>query len=92
MQAQCSVLGYKIYLSFFDDKFAIEIYENGLSNGNINSELKKQESIEQKVGFEFIRIDPGKADFNIFKAFYEIYSHLRQWPNQLTKNYWLIKF
>ena len=41
MQTQCSVLGYKIYLSFFDDKFAIEIYENGLSKRNINSELKK---------------------------------------------------
>ena len=48
--------------------------------------MKRQESIEQELGCEFLRIDPDKKDFYIFKAISEIFWHIKQSSNKLTKN------
>ena len=76
-----SLLGYRIDLYFHDYKLAIEIDENGHSNRSIDFEIKKQKAIEQISGRKFIRIDPNKEDFDIFKAINEIFMHIKQSSN-----------
>ena len=78
IQIQYNVLSYRIDLHFQDYKLAIETDENGHSHRNIDYEIKRQEAIEQELGCKFIRIDPGKEDFDIFKAVHEIFRHIKQ--------------
>ena len=47
------------------------------SNRNIDYEIKRQKTIEQKLGCEFLRIDPDKDDFDIFKAVNEIFKYIK---------------
>ena len=81
MQTQY-VLRYRIDLYFQDYKLAIEndveIDENGHSDRNINSKIKRQKAIEQEIGCKFIRIDLDKEDFDIFRAINEIFRHIKQ--------------
>ena len=76
MQAQYSVLGYRIDLYFYDNKLAVEIDENGHSDRNIQYQIERQKAIEQELGCKFIRIDPGKEDFDIFRAINEIFRYI----------------
>ena len=69
MQTQYSVLDYRFDLYFDDYKLAIEIDETEHSDLNIDYEIKKQKATEQELNCEFIRIDPDKEDFNIFKDY-----------------------
>ena len=85
MQTQYSVLGYRIDLYFHDYKLTIEIDENGHSHRNIDFEIKKQKATERELGCAFIRIDPDKEDFDVFKGIKEIFRHMKQSSNQLTK-------
>ena len=41
-------------------------------------EIKIQKAIEQKLGCKFIRIDPNKEDFDIFRTISEILKHIKQ--------------
>ena len=77
------MLGYRVDLYFHDYKLVAEIDENGHGDRNIDYEIKRQKTIEQERGFHFIRIDPGKENFDIVKAINEILRH-RQSSNQLT--------
>ena len=63
MQTQYNVLGYRI-----DFKLVIEIDENGHSGKNIDYKIKQQKAIEQELGCKFIRNDPDKEGFNIFRT------------------------
>ena len=72
MQTQYNVLSYRIDLYIHDYKLAIEIDKNGHSDRNIAYEIKRQKTIEQKLGCKFIRIGPNKEDFDIFKTVNEI--------------------
>ena len=76
---------------YHDYKLAIEIDENGHSNRNIDYEIKRQKAIEQEICYEFIRIDPEKEDLDIFKAINEIFRHIKQLSNQLTKKTYINK-
>ena len=38
---------------------------------------KKQKAIEQELACKFIRIDPDKEDFDIFRAINEIFRHIK---------------
>ena len=78
MEAQYSLLGYRIDICFHDYKLAIEIHENKHSGRNINYEIKRQEAIEQEPSCKFIRIDPYKEDFDIYKAINEIIRHIKK--------------
>ena len=40
---------------------------------------------QQALGCRFIRIDPDEEKFDVFKAIYEIFRHIKQSSNQLTK-------
>ena len=63
---------------FYDYKLGIEIDENGHSDRNIDYERKRQKAIEQELSCKFIRINPGKEDFDIFKTINEIFRHIKQ--------------
>ena len=78
MQTQYKVLSYRIDLYFQDYKLAMEIDENRHSNRYIDYEIKKQKVIEQETGCKFIRIDPDKEEFDIFRAINEIFRHIKQ--------------
>ena len=79
MQAQFSVLGYKIDFHFHDYKLAIEIEGHGHSDRKIDYEMRRRKAIEQELGCEFIRIDPGEEkDFYIFIGINEIFIHIKQ--------------
>ena len=67
------MLSYKIHLYFHNYKLAIEAGENGHSYRNIVYDIKRQKAIEQKLGSEFIRIDPDKEDADVFKVTNEIF-------------------
>ena len=71
MQTQYSVLGYRTELSLHDYKLTIDINDR-----NIDYEIKKV--IVQRLGCEFIRINPDKEDFHIFKGISEILRHIKQ--------------
>ena len=94
MQTQYSVLGYRIDLYFHDCKLAIEVYEKGHKDRNIGHELKRQEAIKEKLGCEFIRINPGENNFNIFKTTNEIHRHIKESIKKSTKGTFkkLLKF
>ena len=85
MQTQYIVLCYRIDLDFHDCKLAIKIDENRHKDRNIDYKIKRQPAIGQKLGCKFIRIDPNKEDFYIFKDITEIFRHIKQSSNQLTK-------
>ena len=67
------MLSYKFHLYFHNYKLAIEVGENGHSYRNIVYDIKRQKAIEQKLGSEFIRIDPDKEDADVFKVTNEIF-------------------
>ena len=83
MQTQYNVFSYSIELYFHDYKLAIEIDENGHSDRNIDYEIKRQKVIEQELGCKFVRIDPDKEDFDIFKTVREIFRHVKQSTKKL---------
>ena len=41
-------------------------------------EIERQKPIKQGLGFKFIRIDPEKQDFDIFRSVNEIFSHIKK--------------
>ena len=77
MQTQYNALGYGIDLYFHDYKLAIDIDKNGDSNRNTDYEIKRQIAIEQELGCKFIRINPDKRDFDIFRNINEILRHIK---------------
>ena len=76
MLKQYDILSYSIDLYFYDHKLAIEIDENGHSNRSIDYRIKRQKATEQELGCKFVRIDPDKEHFNIFRAINEIFRHI----------------
>ena len=69
MKAQKSVFHYRIRLCFHDYKLAIENDENDQSHRNIDYKMKRQKSIKQEVGCEFIGIDCEKEVFFFFRRY-----------------------
>ena len=55
-----------------------EIDENGDSYRNLGYETKRQKAMEQDLGCKFIRIDPDKEDFDIFRYINEMFRHIKQ--------------
>ena len=85
LQTQYSVLGYRIDLYFHDYKLAIEVDEKGHKDRNIDHEIQRPKALEKEPGCKFIRIDPDKEDFNIFKAINEIHRHIKKSTKKLTE-------
>ena len=87
MQTQYRTLGYSVDLHFHNYKLAIEIDENWHNDRNIVYQIIRQKAIGQDLGWEFIRIEPDKEDIDIFEVINKIFRHIKQLPNQLTKQW-----
>ena len=61
MQTQYSLSGYRTDLYFHEYKLAIEDYELGHNDRNIDYEIQRQKTIEKELGCVFIRTDPDEA-------------------------------
>ena len=68
MQTQYSVSGYRNYLYFYNYKFAVEVGESSHRDKHFENEIQRQKAIEKELGCEFIRINPGEQNSNIFIA------------------------
>ena len=80
-----SVLSYKIDLYFSKHRLAIEFDEKGHNDRNIDFEIEKQKSIEKELDCEFIRINPYGKDFDVYVEIDEIYNHIKESSEKLTK-------
>ena len=63
---------------FHKHKLAIEVVELGHAHRNLNNEIQRQKSLERELDCVFIRINPAKKDFNIFKDINKIHRHINQ--------------
>ena len=61
---QHSVLGYKIDLYFPEHKLALEVDEKGHTDRGKRKEIERQEKIEKKLGYKFIRINLDEKDYD----------------------------
>ena len=52
----------------------------------IKRKVKRQKAIKQEVHFKFIRVDPDKKDFNIFRAINEIFRYIKQLTKKTLTN------
>ena len=77
MQTQYSVLSYRIDLYFHKYKLAIEVDELGHADRNINNEIERQKALEKELNCVFVRINPDKKSFNIFKEINKIHRHIK---------------
>ena len=75
-QTRYNVLSHRIDLTH-NYKLTIKIDQNGCSDEHIYYEIKRQKTIEQELGFKFIRIDPDNKDFDIFTAINELFGHIK---------------
>ena len=57
---QHNVLGYSLDAYFPMHKFAMKVDEQGHNDRDIDYEIERQKPIENKLGCEFIRINPAK--------------------------------
>ena len=77
-QTHYRVLGYEIDIYFHDYKLAVEIDEYNHKDRDIGCETEKQIALEKELGCNFIRINPDKENFNIFKDQNEIFRHIKK--------------
>ena len=73
---QHNVLGYRIDAYFPKYKLAIEVHEQGHNDRDIDYETERQKAIENKLDFEFIRINLAKENLNIFVEIGKIHSFI----------------
>ena len=85
IQTHYRVLGYEIDLYFYDYKLAVEIDEKDHQDRDISREIERQKALEKEPGCKFIRINPDKEKFNIFKAQNEILRHIKESNKESTK-------
>ena len=78
IQTQYSVFGYRIDLYFHKNKLAIEVDELGHFDRNLNNEIERQNALEKELDCVFIRINPDKIFFNIFKEINKIRRHIKK--------------
>ena len=68
IQTHYKVFGHEIDLYSYDYKIAVEIDEKDHQDRDISREIERQKALEKELGCKFIRINPDKENFNIFKA------------------------
>ena len=57
---------------------AIEVDELGHNDRNIDYEIQRQRAIEKKLDCVFIRNNPDKETFDIFRAINKIHRHIKK--------------
>ena len=63
----------------------MEIDEKDHQDRDISCEIERQKALEKEHGCKFIRINPNKENFNLFKAQNEIVRHIKESTKQFTK-------
>ena len=63
----------------------MEIDEKDHQDRDISREIERQKALEKELGCKFIRINPNKENFNLFKAQNEIVRHIKESTKQFTK-------
>ena len=79
---QYSVDGYRVDLYLKDIKMVIECDEMGHEYKNDLSEIIRQETIEEKLGCEFLRFNPDKPGFKLGEILNVIFKHILQKQSQ----------
>ena len=82
---QYNVLGYRIDVYFPKYKLSIEVDKQGHNDRDIDYEKERQKAIENKLGCEFIRINPAKKDFNIFVEIGKIQNYITKSTKKLNE-------
>ena len=85
MQTHYRVLGYEIDIYFHDYKLAVEIDEYNHENRDICYEIETQKALEKELGCKFVRTNPDKENFNVFKVVNEIFRHIKKSNKKSTK-------
>ena len=78
MQTHHRVLGYETDIYFHDYKLAVGIDGYNDDDRDIGCEIERQKALEKELGCKFIRINPNKESFNVFKAINEIFRHIKE--------------
>ena len=63
----------------------MEIDEKDHQDKDISHEIERKKALEKELHSKFIRIDPDKENFNIFKAQNEIFRHIKESYKDSTK-------
>ena len=85
MQTQYSVLGYRIYIYFPKHKLAIEVDELGHADKNLSNKIERQKALKKELVCVFIRINPDRKNFSIFKEINKIHRHFKKWNQKLSE-------
>ena len=80
-----NILGYKIDAYIPKYELAIETDEQVHNDRDIDYEIERQKAIENKLGCEFIRIDPAKIDFSIFVKIGKIKNYITKSTKKVTE-------
>ena len=78
MQTQYSVLGYRIDIYFPKHKLAIEVDELGHADKNLSNKIERQKALKKELVCVFIRINPDRKNFSIFKEINKIHRHFKK--------------
>ena len=70
------VLGYRIDAYFLKYKLAVEVDEKGHNDRDLESEIERQEALEEKLDCQFVRINPARETFNIFNEINRIHDYI----------------
>ena len=70
---------------FHEYKLAVEIDEDNHEDRNIGREIQRQKALEKELNYKFIRINPDKEGFNVFKAINEIFRHINETNRRSTE-------
>ena len=57
----------------------------GTARELLTAKKTRKKTIKQELGCKFIRIDPDKEDFDVFKAINEILRHIKQSTKKLLE-------
>ena len=63
----------------------MEIDEYHHEDRDIGYEIERQETLGKELGCKFIRINPDKESFNVFKAINEIFRHIKESNKKSTE-------
>ena len=63
----------------------MEIEEYNHEDRDIGCEIKRQKNIKKERGCKFIRINPNKENFNVFKTINEISKHIKESNKKSTE-------
>ena len=85
IQTNYRVLGCEIDIYFHDYKLAVEIDEYNHEDRDIGFGIKRQEALEKELGCKFIKINPDKENFNVFKAINEIFRNIKESNKKSTE-------